>query len=325
MSHSSLAAWCGLMWPLLPCDKIPTVAHESWDSEEWEHYGVQLVTRRFGVDQVVRVPDQDKGDRGLDAFTLGGVCFQCYAPENEPLAPSSRATLQKKKINADLNKLDTNKDDIKKLLGETKLKRWVLLTPVHESADLVEYCNRKGKEVKEKDLPFIDDDFAVMVHDMRTYAVEHAALSQEFLMASDINQPPPPPPGINFAAAAGPHIGKMDDKLAKIPDLHDDGKRTVHRAVLLEGQFGGDALLDRYRNRMPEVASSFEVQIASARREMILAQAEGAAPAEYYSQVRRQLVQRFGAIINQVNAEYLAQKCISDWLQQCPLDFEPAP
>jgi hypothetical protein len=302
----------------------PSVAHESWDADEWEKYGVKLVTHHFGVDQVIRVPDLDGGDRGLDAYTRGGMGFQCYAPENEPLAPSNRARLQKKKINTDLKKLRDKKDQLITLLGTTKLNSWVLLTPANESADLIGYCNTKAAEVIGWELPFVGEGFCVLVHDLETYAAAHAVLATAAVMASDLQRPPPPPPGINFELAAGSHIDVMDGKLAKIPTLSNDVARTKHRAALLAGQFGGDALLDRYRDRMPEIASNFESQIEAAQREMILSSADGSVPAEFYSQLRSRLVERFSSLLNQTNAEYLAQKCVADWLQQCPLNFESA-
>lgn len=117
----------------------------------------------------------------------------------------------------------------------------------------------------------------------------------------------------------------MNAKLSKIPRLSDDAARRAHRAVLLEGQLGGDSLLDRWRNRTPDVASHFESLIEVARKEMIFMAAADGGAAKYYQDLREGLIERFSSsVISTVNAEYLAYKCISDWLQQCPLDFEEA-
>ncbi len=78
--------------------KLHVVAAFSWDPDEWETHAVAMLCHHFGVDKVVPVPDDDQGDRGLDAFTVDGIGYQCYAPEGEPLAPSKRAVLQKGKI-----------------------------------------------------------------------------------------------------------------------------------------------------------------------------------------------------------------------------------
>jgi hypothetical protein len=76
---------------------------------------------------------------------------------------------------------------------------------------------------------------------------------------------------------------------------------------------------------MPDLASYFDAQIESARRDMVLSSADGSAPGAFYRELRERLVARFSSDLPQSNAEFLAQKCIADWLQQCPLDFEPAP
>lgn len=131
----------------------------SWDSDEWERHAIAMLCHHFGVDKVVPVPDDDQGDRGLDAFTVDGIGYQCYAPEGEPLAPSKRAALQKGKITADLRKLKDNEDKLLPILGEVKLHTWVLLSPEHKSAAVIEHCNIKAAEVLAWGLEFIVPGF----------------------------------------------------------------------------------------------------------------------------------------------------------------------
>jgi hypothetical protein len=300
------------------------VAHESWDPTYWENHAVALITRHFGVDKVIRVPDADGGDRGLDAFTVDGVAYQCYAPENEPLAPKRRASLQKNKIHTDLKKLQDNASSLVPLLGDVRIHTWVLLTPVHESAGAIEYCNTKASEVVGWGLPFTQSPFRVQIHDLRTYQVEHAAITHLESFATDLAHPPSPP-GIDFSVAAGPQITVMDDKLKKIPALSAALRRDQYRATLLEGQFQGDSLLDRFRTRIPDLATLVEGEIDAALRSLILGSISSAGPADYLTAVQTGLVNRFTTSIGKIslpNAEHLASKCLSDWLQQCPLDFE---
>jgi len=208
------------------------------------------------------------------------------------------------------------------LLGTTKLHSWALLTPVHKSADVISYCNAKAAEVKGWNLPFIDEDFKVLVHDLQTFAPEHALLTHHMIFPDDLSTPPPRP-GADFRKASGPQITTMDSKLAKIPRLTDASARIEHRAALLEGQFLGDALLDRFRTRMPDLATLFESKIDDARREMTLSAFASTGPSSFYNDLRKNLVARFiSDLLSQENAEHLANKCVADWLQQCPLDFE---
>jgi len=299
---------------------------ESWNPQVWEDHGVGLLLQHFGVDCVVRIPDDGGGDGGLDAYTTTGIGYQCYAPEDEPLTNGKRATLQKHKIGTDLAKLKANEDKLKLLLGNTKLYTWALLTPVHKSADVVTYCNQKAEEVKGWGLAFIDKEFHVLVNDLQTFAHEHALLTHQMIYPDVLSAPPPPPhPGIDFTRAAGEHITRMDTKLAKVPALMNVTARISHRAALLEGQFLGDSLLDRFRTRTPELATAFQTKFDDARREMLLASVAAEGPTGFYGDLKKSLVERFSVYtLSRENAEHLANKCIADWLQLCPLDFLPA-
>jgi hypothetical protein len=304
---------------------MAVVAVESWDPVEWEVHGIAMITHHFGVDQVVPVPDDDGGDRGLDAFTVKGIGYQCYAPEGEPLAPSKRASLQKGKITTDLKKLLENSDKLQALLGSVELHTWVLLSPEHKSASVIEHCNIKAKEVLGWNLPFVAPDFRVLIHSTATYLKAHAFIMQTEAFSGDLQRPPEPVPGADFGAVTGPLIDVMNTKLRKIPRLREEAIRRKHRANLLEGHLGGGALLDRIRDRAPDLAAHFDAMMEAARRDMIFTAAGDFAVAEFYIDLRKRLVERFSAdLLPVVNAEFLADKCITDWLQQCPLDFEEA-
>ena len=305
--------------------KLLVVAVASWDPVEWETHAVAMLCHHFGVDKVVPIPDDDQGDRGLDAFTVGGLGYQCYAPEGEPLAPSKRAALQKKKITTDLKKLKDNQEKLVPILGTVKLHAWVLLSPEHRSATVIEHCNTKAAEVLTWGLAFIEPDFRVLIHSTETYRKAHNFITQTQAYGSFLTAPPEyDVVGADFGAVSNPQIVMMDGKLAKLPGLKVDSRRRTHRAMLLERQLGGDVVLDRIRQRAPDVATHYDSMMDAARAEMIFAAASAQAAAEYYQDVRSSLVDRFrrDPHLSEINAEYFADKCITDWLEQCPLDFE---
>ena len=305
--------------------KLHVVAVSSWDPDEWETHAVAMLCHHFGVDKVVPVPDDDQGDRGLDAFTVDGIGYQCYAPEGEPLAPSKRAALQKGKITTDLKKLYTNREKLAAILGTVKLHTWVLLSPVHKSASVIEHCNTRALEVLTWGLEFIAPGFKVQIHSTETYLRAHAFITQTEAYGSFLTAPPDYEViGADFGAVTSPQIETMDGKLAKLAGLKDDARRRTHRALLLERQLGGDVVLDRIRSRAPDVASHYDSMMDAARAEMIFAAASAQPAAEYYQDVRTSLVERFrrDPLLSEENAEFFADKCITDWLEQCPLDFE---
>lgn len=305
--------------------RLRVVAGESWDPVEWESHAVAMLTHHFGVEKVIPVPDDDKGDAGLDAFTVNGIGYQCYAPEGEPLAPSKRATLQKGKLSTDLNKLNTNKEKLAAILGPVKLHTWVLLSPEHRSASVIVHCNAKAAEVLSWGLDFIEPGFKVQIHSIDTYRKAHNFIVQTEAYGSFLTAPPGQEiVGADFGAATGSLIDTMNIKLTKLPWLKDDARRRAHRGLLLERQLGGNVVLDRIRGRAPDVANHYDSMMVAARAEMIFTAATGQPAAQYYQDVRTSLVERFrrDPHLSEENAEFFADKCITDWLQLCPLDFE---
>jgi hypothetical protein len=78
------------------------------------HLGDQ---REEHVVELVEVPDDDRGDAGLEAFSMSGCAYQCYAPEGEPLTMTQRYNKQRDKMTADVGKFIAN---------TAKIQAWLL-------------------------------------------------------------------------------------------------------------------------------------------------------------------------------------------------------
>src|SRR5438270_5241601 len=72
------------------------------DGKEWQEYVISLLFIRYATD-LIEIPDKDKGDGGLEAYSLTGHAYQCYAPEGLN-SVTQLAQKHKDKINRDLNK-----------------------------------------------------------------------------------------------------------------------------------------------------------------------------------------------------------------------------
>lgn len=101
------------------------------------------------------VPDEDKGDLGLEFFAVDGTLFQCYYPDLNTDMAGYKTKIQKK-IREDLKKLKKNEKAIAALLDDIVVNQWVLIIPELKSKDLIAYCNKKKKEVLKENLPYID-------------------------------------------------------------------------------------------------------------------------------------------------------------------------
>lgn len=143
----------------------------SFNGNTWEDLFQIILKNKYMAAGYVRIK-ASPGDFGIEGYTKTGLTFQCYCPDVN-LETKSLYEKQRDKITTDINKLKINKDELEKILGGTKLKTWILITPTISHHDLINHCNGKRDLVKSWNLPFIDNNvFEVLVHEATDYAIE---------------------------------------------------------------------------------------------------------------------------------------------------------
>lgn len=297
-----------------------------WESYEWEEHCRTLLRLRYGVD-FVPVPDKTGGDGGLDGFVRReAVAWQFYAPEGEPLTPSKRYGRQRDKITTDLQKMVKYKDRVKNILGDVILRDWVLLTPTHESADLIPHCNGKSKDARGWGLSFLSPDLNVSVQDLTDFRAEHLMSQDSGLLPAGLRAPFELPEliaeGPLFSTATGARIDVMNDKLAKVlPDLN---ARSYYRGELLRSKYARDDLLDRYDTRVPDVAHRIRYEIGQAKRSMLMNQALGVQGASHLQAIQSDISNRVNdaaAGMPYTQKTHIAEGTVCEWLEECSMDF----
>ncbi|MCF6442567.1 hypothetical protein L1077_24405 [Pseudoalteromonas luteoviolacea] len=139
------------------------------DGGSWERLIQSVFKRKYEqYQEMVSSP----GDFGVEGFVLDkGVFIQCYCPEKE-YDTNTLYEKQRDKITEDLNKLKTYSSEILKRVGESKFKTWIFITPTVSKNEILSHVRKKEKMVRDFGLPFIDEDFIVLVHDIDTYLSE---------------------------------------------------------------------------------------------------------------------------------------------------------
>lgn len=137
--------------------------------QDWQQYVIRLLTLRYGFN-LVEVPDTGGGDRGVEAFSLDGAAYQCYAPQ-QLMKIGDLYKAQKKKIDDDIAKFIENKDDLEKIFT-ARIRRWILVVPRLSSYRLNQHCKKKAAEVLAAKLPYVGDDFEVLVATEAHFPVE---------------------------------------------------------------------------------------------------------------------------------------------------------
>lgn len=299
----------------------------SWNGRDWQDYCVMLLQKRYVASNphgLQLVPNRHKGDLGLEAFSLDGVAYQCYAAE-EPLAVDACYEKQRDKLTTDLGKLRSKQQDMGQLLGSVVLHRYVFLVHRHDSRLLVRHASTKSTEVAAWGLPFIDPGFQIVVETDEAYAAEREALHAvplPLVEPADISDE-------DRTAWAEGHQDLRDTASSKLQKVQISPGTIDGVIESLTNQYlKGENTLERLRSISPEVHRG--IIAARAQREELLAleyppglNDSQAKLAEIANEFAKSLRSDF-PILNDLTAKMLAWSAVADWLMRCPLDFEKA-
>lgn len=291
------------------------------DPNDWQRWIVRLLRQRHGLKDLVEIPDAVGGDRGLEAFSRDGCCYQCYAPEGEP-SSAERYERCRDKMTADTRKFVENAADLGKLFGDTKICRWVFVTPVHDNRKLVEHAEKKSAEIRKKKLPYVAKDFEIQIATEDYFEVERNLLLNEGLQKLDLPLADVDQTAVSaFASAHSEQIGKFDHKIAKI--VEPNGCENL-KAILLKLFLRGEDALARLRN-FPDIYEKFIAlrnnrEIYVARKSATRTAANAQALDETIEEFDREIRASIPALDAKVS-EALANGSSVGWLLQCPLSF----
>jgi hypothetical protein len=137
----------------------------------WEGLCQQVFKRKYQTECYQQMP-ASPGDYGIEGYTVNtGRAFQCYCPEKH-YERTELYEKQRDKITQDIRKLKDYQGELEARLGSTKLSRWVFVTPEIDRNALLAHAKTKEAEVRGWKLPFLTDDFTILLHDGDHYLVE---------------------------------------------------------------------------------------------------------------------------------------------------------
>ncbi len=308
-------------------DSMKAVTHRL-SGKEWEAWANKLLTCRYGPTEYQTVPDTDKGDAGIEGFTVrDGHAYQAYGC-NEPLATSERYEHQRRKLTKDIGKFITNACVLGKLFGTTKICRWVLFVPFFDSKEIVSHATAKTAEVINAALPYVASDFRIVICQESDFSLERDKLLKAELGSIFIGVDEPSESDVVYWTDMNSGlVSALNRKIRKLPTLADGAARSAFCNKVLGWYLEGESVLEELRS-YPEI---FENVIrAKTYREKYLAMTAvsvgGGAQQilkEALSELGRDL-ERDVSGLHDISAEVLTHGTIADWLLRCPLDF-PGP
>ncbi len=293
------------------------------DPKSWENYFKDILRRFYGPSNMKDIPDSYGGDFGIECYSFSGHTFQCYLPEQ--FSDKEKLTkAQKNKIRNDIHKLTVkNKKKFAKLFEGMNVSRWILATPEYFDSDIALYCSAKSVKVRKLGLPYISDDFQILLQTESDYKSEVKALRQYIYQLS-----------LDFSHVDGDEaddwisqnltfLEKMD---LKLPKVVAEGKTGQSKSFLVQKYLGFQNLLDYLKAEWPDIHVKINALINN-RRSYLESRflTDGSKQPENIIQNELQKLQNDISSeipsLRKPDLELITWGVIADWLIRCPLDF----
>lgn len=297
--------------------------------DEWQGYCHQLARLRHGEHNYQEVPDHDRGDLGIESFSVDakGCVYQFYVAEAADTA--GRYEAQRRKITVDLKKLEKNGAELTKLLGDKRIKRWILVVPEYDSKRIVEHAATKTAEIRERGLSHIDnDDFRVLVQDDSAFAKERATLlaggvvtapvAIQEILQEDVER---------WAVENASEVETLDEKLLRLIGHHPDAadQQAKLRREFLDYHLFGENYAEQLRSLYPELYETFVKEKTGEEEDLtVRSLITASVPKEHLGSVREQYEQRLRDRVpglDTSDVRRLSWSGVAEWMIRCPLDF----
>lgn len=292
--------------------------------EEWQNWANKLLVCRYGPTEYQKVPDNDRGDAGLEGFTLtDGHAYQAYGCE-EPLSTADRYVKQRDKMTRDIGKFINNRMVLERLLGTVRVSRWALFVPYFDSKELRAHASQKTAEVINRQLPYVATTFHVAVCEEDDFPVERDQLLRAGARTLLVEPNEATAEHVtDWATANDALTATLDGKLRKLPTIPTEAARKSFQDRVLKWFLEGQTILESLRG-YPEVYEKVVKTISHRENFLATAAIVGGTPQDILSGALSGLLDSLKSEVRELHAfsaESLAYQAVADWLLRCPLDF----
>jgi hypothetical protein len=296
-----------------------------WEGEEWEQHIQLLLKRHYRPGDYQEIPAKHCGDFGIEGYSTDGCAYQCYATQ-EPCTTLQRYESQRNKITTDIGKFIDNKPELIKIFGKTLIRRWILMVPVAESAQLVQHASKKTQQVLDVSLPYVSSDFKVIISTDSCFAKEINELANAGVLDVDMQSLEiEEKTRIQWLGSNDSLVVNLNSKAEKIPGLCTDEKKDKFKYSIIDHYLRGQNLMEEFNRNFPDIYAKIDVCKQSYEYHLqtmsLMDNSEGhkyfsQAVKDYNCELRKSIPTLPPAVI-----QVLSWEAISDWLMRCPLDF----
>jgi hypothetical protein len=297
-----------------------------WGEDEWQdHVNALLATHHSLREQQYQPIPDTGGDCGLEGVSSAGDGYQAYADQDSK-DNKDRTRKQKKKIGDDLPKLDTYSLWWTEFLQEKKLRTWTLIVPQLDDKEVVKFARKKAKELRDKRLPFIAEDFEAFVKTADDFPQAGLIMSDPRLPGRAIGPTAVTEQALaDFGKNQPDFVRKIDDKVQRILGHGMEDHAEDYRNQLLMHYLTSSNYLENLRQKFPnqweELDALIESTAASVRTEGII---DERPPHLRLKATRREFEETLKSSVKYMDATYrqtVSWGTVARWLGECPLDF----
>jgi hypothetical protein len=287
----------------------------------WEAFCEKMLRHEYGWKAFTTVPHLDRGDHGIEFFTSCGTIFQCYFPDPAYSMKEYKLHIQKK-IREDLEKLNTNKVEILKLLGDITISHWVLLIPHMKSRDLIKYCNTQEKKVIPFNLPFISNsDFQIKIETDDSFP--SSSLYARNFINTEVNIDIKPCNEVLAETWKSTNSNFYNNICRKTLKIDSSPERL--KTQLINNYLQVEELLDAYRDQFPdlhlEITSHTRANLEELRNDNLFTKDEPSKILSTLQKMNRSAFEKINTTISNSNKELVSTGLIAQWIAECKMDF----
>lgn len=294
---------------------------EGLTGDQWQSLCLRVLYEEYGAGDLIEVPDHDRGDAGIEAFTLSGYAFQCYAPEGEPLTNKERVKRHKSKLDDSADKFVNNSVKLAAVIPTgTQVNRYVLLVPLVSSKDVQAHANILTARIRAASLPYAAEDICVVVQTLSAYERARQAVVSRQLTKLDL----PDPGSLDYSQIADPQVEIIHTKLQKTEAFSDAARRDPLVARLLENFVASEGYKGFVFDEYPDLHENLEERLGDLESRLTVQYSlEHRDPDALLGSVLADTESVVTDVLNTRDAKsrVLAEGQVADWLMRCPLDF----
>lgn len=297
------------------------------DGDSWERLIQSVFKHKYDTYQdMVASP----GDLGIEGFVLNeGILIQCYCPD-ENYDAKTLYEKQRDKMTEDLKKLSKNQKEIVAHIGSATISQWIFITPKISKHDLHAHARAKTAEILDLGLPFIANNFQILIKDLYAYITEIRYLQQ--MQGKSICFTPSEGESIVEPKLTTEYDENINDKnqiRSVIKGVYKDDVHVRLNNMTKKQYLEGYDILRRIFTQSPELyeriaklVNNFEDDV-----ETLSSTWQGGDPQELINSLEEKLLDRFKqssyiSVIESESLQEVTKHMIARWITECPMRIE---